>query len=76
MWAPSITRCWRSLNSGVAASLNAVAFAAMTCISGPPCWPGNTAVLIFFAMSASSVRMNPERGPPIVLWTVEDTTCA
>ena len=33
-------------------------------------------MLIFFAMSASFVRMKPERGPPIVLCTVDDTTCA
>ena len=74
--APRTVRSWRSRNSGVAASLNAVALAAITCMSGPPCCPGKTAVLIFFAMSASFVRMKPERGPPIVLCTVEDTTSA
>ena len=36
-----------SLNDGRSASPNATALAAMTCISGPPCWPGKTAELIF-----------------------------
>ena len=58
------------------ATANAAVLHAITCMSGPPCWPGNTAVLIFFAMSASFVRMKPDRGPPIVLCTVEETTCA
>ncbi len=40
------------------------------------CCPGKTAVLIFLAMSASLVRIRPERGPPIVLCTVVETTCA
>ena len=48
----------------------------MTCSSGPPCWPGNTAELIFLAISASLVRMTPPRGPPRVLWVVEVTTWA
>ena len=51
MCAPRSVRSWRSLNSGVAATLNATALAAITCMSGPPCWPGNTAELIFFAYS-------------------------
>ena len=51
MRAPSRVRSWRSLNAGSAASLNATALAAITCSSGPPCWPGNTAVLIFLAYS-------------------------
>ena len=71
-----MVRSWRSLNSGSAASLNAVAFAAMTCMSGPPCWPGNTFELSFLASSVSRVRMKPERGPPMVLCTVDDTTSA
>src|SRR5699024_7673249 len=43
---------------------------------GPPCWPGKTAELIFFAISVSSVRMMPPRGPPRVLCVVEVTTWA
>ena len=35
-FAPERVRTWRSLNSSVAASRNAVAFAAITCMSGPP----------------------------------------
>ena len=35
----------------------------MTCISGPPCRPGNTAELIFLAMASSSVSTMPPRGP-------------
>ena len=34
-------RCW---NSGRSTSPNATALAAMMCTSGPPCWPGNTAL--------------------------------
>src|SRR3954449_5396327 len=71
--APSRVRCCRSRNSSVAAILNATALAAMTCSSGPPCWPGNTALLIFLASSAV-LRMTPPRGPPSVLWVVVVTT--
>ena len=46
--APRRVRCWRSLNSSLAAILKATALPAMMCISGPPCWPGKTAELIFF----------------------------
>ena len=46
---------------------------AITCISGPPCWPGKTAELIFFAHS-SLQRIIPPRAPPIVLWIVVETT--
>ena len=35
-----------SRKSGCAASWNATAFAAITCMSGPPCRPGNTALSI------------------------------
>ena len=36
----------------VAAILNATALPAMTCSSGPPCWPGKTAELISLAYSS------------------------
>ena len=39
------------LKSSDNASLNAAALAAMTCISGPPCNPGNTALSIKFPKS-------------------------
>ena len=39
---------WYAVNSGCSASSNATALAAMTCISGPPCVPGNTSELSFF----------------------------
>ena len=55
--------------------MNATALAAIACSSGPPCWPGKTAELIFFAYS-SRHRIRPERGPPRVLWTVLVTTSA
>ena len=74
--APSSVRAWRSRNSGPAAILNATAFAAMTCSSGPPCMPGKTAELTFLAMAGSLVRMTPPRGPPSVLWVVVVVTCA
>ena len=73
--APSRVRAWRSLNSSEAATLSATAFAATTCMSGPPCWPGNTAESIFLAHS-SLHRIMPERGPPMVLWIVVETTSA
>ncbi len=47
----------------------------MMCSSGPPCWPGNTAELIFLAYS-SRHRIIPPRPPPIVLWIVVVTTSA
>src|SRR6516225_7881055 len=54
-------------NDGRNASPNATALAAITCISGPPCIPGNTAALSFFASSSSLVRIAPPRGPRSVL---------
>ena len=54
---------------------SATAFAAITCSSGPPCWPGKTAESIFFAYS-SRQRIMPLRGPPSVLWIVVVTTSA
>ena len=50
--------------------------AAITCISGPPWRPGNTAELIFFAITSSSVRIIPPRGPRSVLCVVVVTTWA
>ena len=47
----------------------------MTCSSGPPCWPGKTAELIFLAYS-SRQRIMPPRAPPSVLWIVVVTTSA
>ena len=41
----------RRLNDGFSASLSATALAAITCSSGPPCMPGNTALSIAFACS-------------------------
>ena len=63
-------------NSGRSASPKATALAAMTCISGPPCRPGKTALLIFFATASSFVRIMPPRGPRSVLYVVVVTTCA
>ena len=75
IWAPFKTRCIRSLNSGVPAIFSATAFAATTCISGPPCWPGNTAEFSFLPKaSASRDSIIPERGPPMVLWIVVEVT--
>ena len=68
-------RRWRSRNSSVAAILKATALPAITCSSGPPCWPGNTAELIFLAYS-SLHRIAPPRAPPSVLCTVVVTTSA
>ena len=62
--APASVRRCRSRKSSPAATLKATALPAMTCSSGPPCWPGKTAELIFLAISASFVRMMPPRGPP------------
>ena len=75
MRAPDSVRCCRSANSGVPAILSATALPAMTCISGPPCWPGNTAELMDLAYSCLPTIM-PDRGPPSVLCTVVDTTSA
>ena len=48
------------------------AFAAIVCISGPPCMPGKTARSTAFACS-SLQRMKPARGPASVLCVVEVT---
>lgn len=73
--APSSVRCCRSRNSSDAAILNDTALAAITCSSGPPCWPGKTAELIFLAR-AWRERMTPPRGPPRVLCVVVVTMSA
>jgi hypothetical protein len=68
----------RLLNSGRNASLKATALAAMTCVSGPPCMPGNMAELSVLQKSSSCplARMMPPRGPLRVLWVVLVTTWA
>ena len=58
---------------GCIASRKAMALPAMTCSSGPPCQPGNTALSIAFACSAVE-RMQPPRGPRSVLCVVKVTT--
>ena len=80
-----------SLNSGCKASSNATALEAMTCSSGPPCVPGNTALfsiwLIIFASpflfvnpqgfaKSLPIRIIPPRGPRSVLCVVDVTICA
>ena len=51
--------------------------AAITCISGPPCVPGNTSELNFFVSSSfARARINPPRGPRSVLCVVVVTTSA
>src|SRR5215472_7163050 len=59
-------------NDGRNASPKATALAAITCINGPPCIPGNTAALSFFASSSSLLRMAPPRGPRSVLCVAGD----
>ena len=56
----------------MAAILKQEAFAAIVCISGPPCIPGKTARSTAWAYS-SLQRMNPARGPASVLCVVEVT---
>jgi hypothetical protein len=65
------------LELGCSASRNATAFAAMTCMSGPPCVPGNTSELSFFVIaSLARARIRPPRGPRSVLCVVVVTTSA
>ena len=64
-----------SRNPGWAASWNATALAAITCMSGPPWRPGNTALSIAAAYS-SRHRMQPARGPRRVLCVVSVMTSA
>ena len=67
-----ICRCslW---NSWLWAMRRHTALAAMTCMSGPPCMPGNTALSIASACSARHMIM-PPRGPRRVLCVVNVTT--
>ena len=56
------------LNSGSRASLKQTAFAAITCISGPPCDPGNTPEFNFFSsVSLDLAIIIPDLGPLSVL---------
>jgi len=65
------------LNSGSRASLKDTALAAMTCINGPPCMPGNTTELSFFSISGFAfARISPPLGPLSVLCVVEVVTSA
>ncbi len=50
------------LEAGSSAILNATALAAMTCSSGPPCWPGKTADWIFLATASSLVMIARRAG--------------
>ena len=62
---------------GSIASLSATAFAAMTCMRGPPCMPGNTLEESRFSISGlARARMSPPRGPRRVLWVVVVVTSA
>ena len=72
--ASAFARTWRwySRNASVAAIRKQVAFAAITCCSGPPCIPGKTARSIACACS-SRQRTKPARGPASVLCVVEVT---
>src|SRR3546814_13320027 len=49
--------------------------AAMTCISGPPCKPGKTALLIFAPISSSLLRIMPPLGPRSVLCEIGRASC-
>ena len=65
-----------SLKSSDKASLKQTALAAITCIKGPPCKPGNIALLNFFIKSSLFVRIIPPLGPLKTLCVVEVTTSA
>ena len=72
--AQFLTICRCSLwNSSLWAMRRHTALAAMTCMSGPPCMPGNTARSIASAYSARHMMM-PARGPVSVLCVVLVTT--
>ena len=65
------------MNSGSKASLKATAFAAITCINGPPWVPGNTRELNFFSKSGLDLQIIiPPLGPLNVLCVVDVTTSA
>ena len=57
-------------HSGLRFSKNPAALPAMTCIRGPPCKAGKTALLILFASSSSFVIIKPPLGPRKVLCVV------
>ena len=68
---------WYSLNSGVNASFKHTAFAAITCIKGPPWIPGKIALLkLYFLFTSSLDKIIPPLGPRSVLWVVVVVTCA
>ena len=67
------TCVWYSRKASRAAIRKHVAFAAITCSSGPPWSPGKTARSIAEACS-SRQRTKPARGPASVLCVVEVTT--
>ena len=87
-----MVRAWSRRNSSVAASRNATALAATTCISGPPWMPGKTLLSIacarvFLPSAGKSARSTPSgrsaraktmppRGPRRVLWVVVVTRSA
>ena len=59
---------WYSLNSGVNASFKHTAFAAITCIKGPPWIPGKIALLkLYFLFTSSLDKIIPPLGPRSVL---------
>ena len=87
----STVRRWSRRKSSPAASRSATAFAAMTCISGPPWTPGKTvlsicaaSVVLTIGKSAGStasgrsvrLKIRPPRGPRRVLWVVVVTMSA
>ena len=81
-WSASPNACafaivwrWRSRKTSLAAIRRQTALAAMMCSSGPPCWPGKTALSIAWAYS-SLQRISPARGPQSVLCVVVVTTSA
>ena len=64
-------------NSGCSASRNATALAAITCISGPPCVPGNISELSFLVIPRRRARGSARRAgrAESCAWCVV-TTCA
>ena len=76
-WALSMIFFPYSLKDGSNASLKQTAFAAITCIKGPPWIPGNNALLKLTSFATSSLEsIIPPRGPRSVLCVVVVTTCA
>ena len=60
---------------GAAPQPSATALAATMCTSGPPCWPGNTALSMAVARSCVEI-IKPARGPRRVLCVVVVVICA